>query len=313
MAEPSFLDELMEAYNAERFQEIRKTFYTETPGMCRGCPRLLGKSDPPVLRERIHEDEQWAKWWETKESETWPRVLSLNYDPSCNLACPSCRGKVTMWGPGNERYELLKAFQDNTLRKLMRRMRWVHASGYGDPFASPLYQDFLASVTPEEAPDVEYCFLTNGLGFTPKYFETMPTRDRIAQMNVSVDAATEKTYAKVRGGNWMRLLENLAFMARLRRDGVIGKYSWGLVFQAANWFEVPAFLQLAAAHDVDNVTIYTVLPHNHNDEEYKAVAVHEPHHPSHAAAMGVLAWAREKSPVPVYVEVANPERAGQKK
>lgn len=309
IAEISFHDRFMELWNAERIRQIRGTWADgQVPRMCQSCPRLLADSDPPLKESEI-DDPYLRTLIDTKSTITVPRVLSLGYDPSCNLACPSCRKEHFRLVPGDERYDLLQRFQRQFVMRLLQDATDAHCTGYGDPFGSQLYWELLTTITPADAPRLKWYFLTNGLGFTEKAYAQIPTREQIAGVNVSVDAATDATYRENRGGSWNKLLSNLEFLADLRRGDAIDKFELGFVYQANNWREIPAFVELAEHLGATRIILYTLLDHTGGDE-HRAKCVYLAEHPDHDEAMEMVRWAREEGGIPCHVEMPNEERAG---
>jgi hypothetical protein len=290
-------------WNSPRLQEIRRQWLDgELPAMCVGCPRLP-EGEVVLPRYNITDQHHRRILSERLTAVPGPRIINIGYDPSCNLACPSCRGRYVRFKTGEYHHTLLKAFQDNVVRKILATARWAFFSGYGDPFGSLLYWELLQTLQPDECPELELVFLTNGLGFTFDNYGRIPMRERIKVVQFSMDAATSETYRKLRGGSWERLLQNCAFVADLRKRGKIDRSEWGFVFQAANWRELPAFLEIARAYSVDKVVVYTILNHNHAGK-FGEVAIHHPDHPEHTEAMRVLDAARNAVGLDVYVELA---------
>lgn len=292
-------------WNAPRVQEIRQQWLDGiVPLMCQGCPRLKAGSDPPLPVDKIT-DPYLLDIIANRRTKTTPRVVNLSYDPSCNLCCPSCRVDPVRFRPGSVVYSQLKSFQDRIIRPILRGCERAFFSGYGDPFGSDLYQELLYTLTPEECPDLKLSLLTNGLGFTPTAYDRIPLRDRIEVVQFSIDAATGDTYRKLRGGSWTKLLANLEFVCRLRQQGRIDRFEAGFVYQATNWRELPAFVELCRDFWVDKIMVYTLLNHAHGDT-YGQHAVHHATHPEHEAAMAMLREVRENARraggVEVYVE-----------
>jgi len=290
-------------WNSPRIQEIRRLWLEGiVPPMCRGCPRMAAGELPTVLRSAISDPYHRRICDERLTETSGPRTVNLGYDPSCNLACPSCRREPVRFKTGHQTHALLRAFQDRVIRPMLKAARWAFFSGYGDPFGSPLYWELLRTMAPDEHPELELVFLTNGLGFTPDNYLQIPMRNRIKVVQFSIDAFTRETYAKLRGGSWPRLMQNCAFVQELRRQGKIERSEWGFVFQASNWRELPAFLEMARAYNVDKVIVYTLLNHT-MDKRYAEHAIHHPEHPNHREAMAVLDAARETKDLNVYVEL----------
>jgi hypothetical protein len=291
-------------WNSQRIQEIRRLWLAGVvPPMCSGCPRLAGGELPVIPLADVSEPFHKRLIAERLTETPGPRTINLGYDPSCNLACPSCRNHPVRFNVGDEKYVLLEAFQDRVIRPMMKTARWAFFSGYGDPFGSPLYWDLLQMMDPAEHPELDLVFLTNGLGFTRENYGRIPMRDRIKVVQFSIDAFKPETYAKLRGGSWASLMQNCGFISELRKAGKIDRSEWGFVFQAANWRELPAFLEMARAYSVDKVVVYTLLNHAMGDG-YGCHAIHHPEHPDHRAAIAVLDEARMAPGLDVYVELA---------
>jgi hypothetical protein len=162
--------------------------------------------------------------------------LTLSYDPTCNLACPSCRS-----GPAGAT-SLTERIHAEVVRSVPLVDR-LYVAGYGDPAASPYYWSLLRdleSLSP--SPWLTVHLHTNGLLLTPeKWLELGDVARRVSAVTVSVDAARAETYAINRGGDWRLLLDNLSFLSRLR--GV--RLTLNFVVQDNNFLEVPAFARLA--------------------------------------------------------------------
>lgn len=287
-------------WNGALASEIRQQVFDRgCADFCLACPRWLGEYEPVVLAEsRIVEAER------PPDQTPRPTTLNLAYDQSCNLCCPSCRREPIMHAPGSPLYGHIRRFQDRFVRPLLATARHAVLAGLGDPFGSPLYWELLSSVTPAEAPLLHWYLLTNGQGFTPDAYAAIPTREQISGVQVSVDAAREETYHANRGSSWKRLLENLVFLADLRRTRRIGTFDLSMVFQANNFREIPAFVERAVALGADNVIFNGLLNQGtYTAEDYAARAVHIPGHPQREELIGLLAEVTARPDIRVIVEM----------
>ena len=264
---------------------------------CKACPKWAS-GDEPVLHGDVPE---------RSPVSVGPKTLNLAYDRSCNLHCPSCRRKAIFHAPGSETHAYLTAFQDNIVRPLLRTADRAYLAGLGDPFGSPCYSELLATTQPEDAPTLKWYILTNGQGFTPERYAEIPTHRQIDQLQFSVDAATEETYALNRQSDWGRLCDNLAFVGGLRNDGPVEQLDISMVTQRNNYREAVAFVDFGKAHHADNVLFSCLLPHDSIGSTYAERAVLRPTHPEYAAAITMMDAARTRGKeigVNVMVEMA---------
>ncbi len=174
-----------------------------------------------------------------------PRYYALNYDPSCNLVCPSCRPtKLTL--RGDQRATVLE-LQDRLLERGAFENATIHLTQEGDPFASQVYRQLLKKLNNERPVGTRLILQTNGLGLTPKVVRELENlHSAIDTISVSIDAATASTYAVVRGGDFDLLLENLENLHRVFVQPGKAGLILNFVLQTANYQEVPQFLELAS-------------------------------------------------------------------
>ena len=79
-----------------------------------------------------------------------PKILNLCFDPSCNLACPSCRGNLTVaTGADRQRAE---ALADRLVEQVARHIETLIVAGFGDPFGSPTYFRLLQGIDRDRGP-----------------------------------------------------------------------------------------------------------------------------------------------------------------
>lgn len=259
-------------WNVQQAVESRRQVREQgTAYWCAGCPRLAERNSPTEPYEAID-------WNDLPKSWT---TLNLAYDKSCNLACPSCRKSPICVQVGDDNYAALMTFQERVVEPLLRKAEWASVAGLGDPFGSPVYRHLLMTLTPTEAPKLRWHIQTNGLGFTREMIRSIPTWRQIESVQFSVDAATPDVYAGNRGGNWNRLLENLAFVSEMRRRGPVKQLAISMVVQENNWGQMTDFWRFGREHGVDVVQFNALLNQNTYDEaEYKLRAVHLPGHRS---------------------------------
>jgi len=131
-----------EIWNGEIAQAIRRSILDETYSFCTRCP-FVPRPESNVKRPSVVLDKIPS--------------LRLCYDNTCNLACPSCRKQIAKVDS-----DQVKRVHEAMLASGVLDMSvQVHASGSGDPFASPTYYKFFQSLH-AVAPHLQIALFTNG-------------------------------------------------------------------------------------------------------------------------------------------------------
>jgi len=272
-----------EIWNGPVALELRKSLLNDSFHNCnrRLCPRLA-----PLLREDSPGTLQGKR--PVKDSEVFlprgPVILNLCFDRSCNLSCPSCR-TAPRAATAEERENM--RLMGRRLREAGEGVRGMRLSGYGDPFAAPGYREFLASIRPEEFPALRSLALhSNGLLFDEAGFTALGwLREKLDEVEISVDAADGPTYAlNRRGGDFERLLANLEFIRSLQV-----RTSLSFVVQANNFRQIPEFADLAGRYGFRAYFSRLVNWGTFSRQEYRVRAVHLEDHPMHGELKKILA------------------------
>jgi radical SAM protein with 4Fe4S-binding SPASM domain len=250
--------------------EIRRTVVDGSFRYCTACPYLPGPGGPVVA--------------DSLQSSSLERIatLKLDYDQSCNLACPSCR---TAHSSKFVDLPKVQRIHDAVLASgILERVDQLYVTGAGDPFASPVYWPMLQNFPVLKSNSNLKLFLhTNGQLFDVEHWEAMSSiQSRVTDVGISVDAACEKTYRLNRRSSWSHLWDNIDFINALQESRPI---TLGMFFtvQANNFREILPFVRMAFNHNVSWVSI-TALRNwgTYTKDEYRERAVHLPGHPLHA-------------------------------
>jgi MoaA/NifB/PqqE/SkfB family radical SAM enzyme len=211
--------------------------------------------------------------------------LKLDYDTSCNLACPSCRRRHCTT-PTDRAVRIHEAIMSSRLVGSVGRLQ---LTGAGDPLASRLYWQLLLDL-PRVNPSARVTLFTNGLLLDADRWEAMgSTRDRVDSVIISVDAATPETYRANRGGSWEKLWRNIEIVKRLREAVRLIRFTLNYTIQENNFLELPEFIKLARAHAADEVVVLLLRNIGSYDAaEYESRAVHRPTHPRHGEFLAML-------------------------
>jgi hypothetical protein len=280
-----------EVWNSDAAVEIRRSIHDGDFGYCSRtqCSYMLAhklplKSDvtDPLLRRYIDE--------RTTVVPEAPRLVEINHDPTCNLACPSCRTEIV----GSTRAEQadFSLAADRILLPLMRRVEGqVYISGGGEALASRHCRSILATLNRDEYPGLSVYLITNAQLLTPKRWATLPTLpEMLSRVSVSIDAARAETYAKVRRpGRWHVLMRNLEFVRELRLAGQIPDLELNFVVQRENFREMLEFVELGEEIGADKLWFQRLVNYGAYDEAtYADINVCSPLHPDHDELLELL-------------------------
>jgi molybdenum cofactor biosynthesis enzyme MoaA len=288
-----------DVWNSPVAQEIRRSVLDGDYSYCSRTLCGLIKEDllprneditDPALRDVI--DNHLTKL------EAGPSTVQLSHDPSCNLACPSCRSEIITLK--NTELGTYEAARDRVVMPLLARTKGtVMLSGGGDPFASKHYRSILAGLNAETDKDLTIALLTNALVLTPKQWDEFKgAHPLIRSILVSVDAARPETYAYVRRpGNFTRLMPNLEFLAEQRRAGAFGLFGLCFVVQERNFREMPEFVELGKKLGVDAIWFQRLVNFGTFDEQgLRDADVGDPNHAHHEEFTQILQDPRLKDP-----------------
>ncbi len=223
-----------------------------------------------------------------------PTTLELSLDVRCNLACPTCR---------TERYLTLPYWKAegavNELKLLWKSrstIQVVKMSGNSEVFFSADQRKMLQNMSRENFPKLDYIHvITNGLLMDQKTMDALrPGTDFIEIVSLSIDAASEAVYAVTRGGDWNRLLRNLAFIKSLRTSGKLRYFEFLFVVRAANFRDMEKMVSMAYEYGADRVrfiqfNVWEMM----SIPDYEAEAVHLKGNPHHQEFRDICAKLRD--------------------
>jgi hypothetical protein len=152
---------------------------------------------------------------------------------------------------------------------------WL-VNGSGDPFSSALTMQTFLDTNWANYPNVGVAIATNGVQLTPQMWERLHgMHANVEGVDISVDAATPSTYAKLRSRHWEQLMTNIGALHAAQVP--VRLY---MVVQKANFREMAAFVRLgkqlgAAAVTFSRIADWgTTTAAQHLDK-----AVWDPRHP----------------------------------
>jgi MoaA/NifB/PqqE/SkfB family radical SAM enzyme len=184
----------------------------------------------------------------------YPFELTLSYDVTCNLTCKGCR-KSILKTPQPD----INKF-DAYYSELIDNATTLRISGDGDAFASPYYFNLLKSdltIRCKKLKDIK--LMTNGILFDEYHFNQIHENNKklISTILISIDATTQDTYKKFRGGDFNKLCKNLKYIKSLK-----DKYGWFIysayTVSSINFIEMPDFVDFAFDNGIDMIQYWAM-------------------------------------------------------
>jgi len=143
---------------------------------------------------------------------TQPTWINISNDLSCNLKCPSCREHVII-----EKDPVILEKQNQLIDEIVsfKNSIVVNPCNNGEPLVSPSTMYLLKNIDQMDLKHVKLYLSTNGT-LIYRYRDLIASiGDRITGIAISIDAATEGTYQKVRGELWQDLMQGIQWLFTL--------------------------------------------------------------------------------------------------
>lgn len=251
-----------EAWHSIKAQVNRLALLNHTFTFCNriDCPYLAGLSADL-------DGGDYTKRYENGNSE-YPDYITVSTSYTCNLRCTMCRNEVRIEPEEQvaERLEVVKEKLSMLPAKLM-------LTTTGEVFASRLTIELLKSGQMMRRGNI--ALFTNGTLLDKEMLDWILNHYELSALCISIDAATEDTYHKIRrGGDWKRLMNNIAYISEQRKLGKILYWDLEFVVQQKNVMEIEEFVEKAETWGVDAVGINGVINYGTYDiEEFENITV----------------------------------------
>jgi glycosyltransferase involved in cell wall biosynthesis/pyruvate-formate lyase-activating enzyme len=220
-----------EIWAGEGFQYYREK-------MSRGETEEICNSSCPILQEHYIEIPEGRSQEEVQSSVPSPRYLRVVPTTSCNLHCPMCyQADAPPTKLPADLFDLLKVWISGASE--------IQILG-GETFLTRQCLEWIGRINPIDYPTCKLAAITNGLGFGPDVCSLIRER-HWSWILVSIDAASDATYRRVRGGDFRTLLQNLDRLAEARaRCDTTFEVRFGFTLQMSNLSDALGFLDLCA-------------------------------------------------------------------
>ena len=208
----------------------------------------------------------------TNDKDIVPKYLTLGIDYTCNLKCSSCRNEIIV-ASGNQ-LELRKRMINDIINTgWLEKSERVELSGAGEALFSKVYKPILYDKHTTKRKSIS--LLTNANLLDREHWDKLKSVYENIRVNISIDAATEETYNKIRrGGNWSVLMKNLEMLSQLRKSEELEYIEIRMVVQNTNYKEIIPFVKLGEKFNVDKVVFTKLLNWDmYSDEDYSEASM----------------------------------------
>ena len=225
-----------------------------------------------------------------------PAEIIFDFDPTCNLQCPSCRLEVINYN----KHTAMRAKNDNISEKIKHliidnidesgpvTIRWAG----GEPFISEVYLDLMEYIINTGHHNIRHVIQTNGSYLQKKSDLITRLLPFIKELRISFDAATEETYRRTRvNGQWDLLLSNVRWiMAQIQQNNLQTRVSADYVVQLDNYDEIPAFRELCNELGIKHINYQRMWNwHTWSEDELQRRNVYNINHPLYFTVIKKLA------------------------
>ncbi len=172
--------------------------------------------------------------------------IHVQFEPSsrCNQNCLHCEHDKNRKNPRDATFDEFKDFHD-----LMTPL-YITLNGYGEPLMCP---DLSKMIRYARDNGTQINTTTNGI-LLKKYAQQLIDSE-LNLINVSLDAANDETYAKIRGQNTFdKIVENIKYFNWLRKENNSDTLlRLSIVLQQSNMNELEEFAELSMELGADSI------------------------------------------------------------
>lgn len=239
-----FSDNLENIWNSNVARVIRLSMLNHTYTFCdrRTCPYL--ELEPVYDKEFVFD----RTVGYAKETPSQPKRVGISFDEVCNLKCLSCRKCGHYTNSDNLKRTLQQVVDKIVTSEWMDRAEYMGIAGNGEVFYSDFYKEILFHTNKLRK---NILIQTNGTLVKEEYLKQLVEKYSYIEFYISIDAASELTFQKLRTGNWKALINGLELISEYRKKGLIDRVRLSFVVQRDNYLEMVDFIKMAKKYGFD--------------------------------------------------------------
>lgn len=178
-----------------------------------------------------------------------PEEIELEVTSRCNLRCVQCSQS---WTPDENKMDISDEVLNN-MKPALSKAKAVSLHGIGEPLLANNFWEVIDAINPE----AHISFHSN-MTIMNKNIADKLTDGRVKLIDISLDAATEETYRKIRGANFSRVIENIKYLISVKNDNksFLPKLRINMTLMRENIDELKDFVLLAKDLNIDTVHVW---------------------------------------------------------
>ena len=205
-----------EVWNGEKAQKFRQAIIDKTYEYCDTNLCIMPKGEP--INTTVAD---------------FPEEVSLCYDNTCVQQCLYCRDEPHIMSEEDQAKWDSKIETD--LLPMMQKAKLVTVNVAGEVFISK-HSKKLIKRAAEVYPNIRFAIITNGILCSEENLKKLGIADKIVDIRISIPSCIEKTYNQiVRNGNFKSVMENLKYVSKLKKQGLINVFHLNCVLTSLNY------------------------------------------------------------------------------
>jgi MoaA/NifB/PqqE/SkfB family radical SAM enzyme len=187
-----------------------------------------------------------------------PTFLTFETSAVCNMRCAMCvvDPRLKRYKAGRSKNSDKIDYLYDELLPYASKTQW-HATG--EVLTGPNFWKALDKTRPHSAAhSLEVEIFTNGQLLTSEFIARL-LNSPLTDLVVSMDAATAKTYRRIRGGDFDNLLHNVGNLLRANQKGGCLRITLAMVLMRENVEELTTFIELAKSMQAETVTFWPLF------------------------------------------------------
>ena len=163
----------------------------------------------------------------------YPEEVSLCYDNTCVQQCVYCRDEPHIMS--EEEQKKWDDLIEPVFIPMLQKAKLVTVNVAGEVFISNHSKKLIKRIA-EVYPNIKFAIITNGILCSEENLKKLGIADKITDIRISIPSCIEKTYNKiVRNGDYNKVMENLKYVSKLKKQGLINVFHINCVLTSWNY------------------------------------------------------------------------------
>lgn len=226
---------------------------------------LIAQKDVLPINHIFHDGN-----YQIREKE-YPDVVMFSYDRTCNLHCPSCRKE--RYTSDKREQKVLESFTQRIVTEVLPYVERIKVAGDGEAFASKIYRNVIFNNNLSgQIRDIG--ILSNGTLLTPSIFDELVEIYDSIRIFISMDGCSKETAERLRAGaDFEKWKDNMSYLGKKRKEGLIDYLAFNFVVQKANYHEMPEYVKMCLGFHADGIKFSQIRNTWYSEEEFEEMSM----------------------------------------